>query len=348
MATSYSVGITLRNFKSSHGSGGGEFTIKKGQRLLLMESSHAEWWKFALKTNREKNNGSSGFVPKKYIQEVKSISAATSRKDFVAQAGGDLTITEHEGLSVYCVEGDWALVKSARAAGYVPTECIELNDEPDQVIALFDFNVTDPGKLSFQKGETLTVLDRKYEHWCLCKNGSDMLGVVPRNRVEVHNRLGSGSSIEEITKPTISQQYTPISKKKAAREVVSELARRDWGRRSAADPAYERSRVQKPTRELSALDAWNSYELRWSALSVASPYQPIGFRDIPWPLLCVPSDPESITPQAVGALILSLLHSQERWMTRIDEDERPKVKEALDAIHYSLNELMTNPHLYTF
>ncbi|CAE6426085.1 unnamed protein product [Rhizoctonia solani] len=142
----------------------------------------------------------------------------------------------------------------------------------------------------------------------------------------------------------------------------------DRKRRWANDPAYERaSRTQQSTREPSALDAWNSYELRWSALSVASSNQPIGFRDIPWPLLRVPTGPESITPQAVGAFILSPLHSQDkprkerlrnamlrwhsdkfegRWMSRIEEDERPKVKEAVGAVARCLTELMTKPDLY--
>ncbi|KDN47267.1 hypothetical protein RSAG8_03746, partial [Rhizoctonia solani AG-8 WAC10335] len=144
----------------------------------------------------------------------------------------------------------------------------------------------------------------------------------------------------------------------------------DRKRRWASDPSHERtSRAQQPTRELSALDAWNSYELRWSALSVASSNQPIGFRDIPWPLLRTPTGPESITPQAVGAFILSPLHSQDksrkerlrnamlrwhsdkfegRWMTRIEEDERPKVKEAVGAVARCLTELMTKPDLYTY
>ncbi|KAG8762753.1 hypothetical protein FRC11_007816 [Ceratobasidium sp. 423] len=232
MATGYSVGIILRNFEHvRNGSGGSEFTIKKGQRLLLMESPHTEWWKFTLEANEEKNKRSSGLIPRGYTQEVRSVSAATACKGFVAQADGDLTITERESLLVYCVEGDWALVKSAQATGYVPTECVKLNKKIDQVIARLDFNATDPGELSFKKGETLAVLDRKYEHWWLCKNESDMLGMVPCNHVKVHSRFGSrSSSTEGATKPTISRQSTPIStpigKKTAAREVVSQLVGR--------------------------------------------------------------------------------------------------------------------------
>ncbi|KAF8601510.1 hypothetical protein BDV93DRAFT_397586, partial [Ceratobasidium sp. AG-I] len=88
----------------------------------------------------------------------------------------------------------------------------------------------------------------------------------------------------------------------------------------------------------------------------------INFRNIPWPLLRVPNGPESITPQAVGAFLLSPLHSQDksrkerlrsamlrwhsdkfegRWMARIDESEQAMVKEAVGAVARSLTELMT-------
>lgn len=143
-----------------------------------------------------------------------------------------------------------------------------------------------------------------------------------------------------------------------------EERRRRWG-----EPTYERASRQPSRSEPtpSIIDAWNSYELRWSALSVASSTQPITFRNIPWPLMRIPSGPEAITPQAVGAFLLSPLHSQDksrkerlrgamlrwhsdkfegRWMARIDESERPKVKEAVGAVARSLTELMTKPDLY--
>lgn len=143
-----------------------------------------------------------------------------------------------------------------------------------------------------------------------------------------------------------------------------EERRRRWG-----EPTYERVSRQPSRSEPtpSIIDAWNSYELRWSALGVASSTQPITFRNIPWPLMRIPTGPESITPQAVGAFLLSPLHSQDksrkerlrgamlrwhsdkfegRWMARIDESERAKVKEAVGAVARSLTELMTKPDLY--
>jgi hypothetical protein len=35
-----------------------------------------------------------------------------------------------------------------------------------------------------------------------------------------------------------------------------------------------------------------------------------------------------------------------RWMARIEEEDRPKVKEAVGAVARSLTELMTKPDLY--
>ncbi|KAG8733308.1 cytoskeletal protein binding protein, partial [Ceratobasidium sp. 423] len=97
-------------------------SVKAGQTLLLLDTPNDEWWRFKIKTDRENNGGSSGFVPKEYTQEAGFVSVAVACGDFVARVDGDLTITEHEALLVYCVEGDWALVKSPhrRETGYVP------------------------------------------------------------------------------------------------------------------------------------------------------------------------------------------------------------------------------------
>ncbi|KAG8762757.1 hypothetical protein FRC11_007820, partial [Ceratobasidium sp. 423] len=187
-----------------------------------------------------------------------------------------------------------------------------------------------------------------------------------QRRAEEDRRLREEQRAEEARRREAAERQ----REERARYEYQKRESEDRKRRWAADPSIDRgSRSQQPAREQSALDAWNAYELRWSALSVASPNQPIGFRDIPWPLLRVPSGPESITPQAVGAFILSPLHSQDkprkerlrnamlrwhsdkfegRWMARIEEDERPKVKEAVGAVARSLTELMTKPDLYTF
>ncbi|CAE6388096.1 unnamed protein product [Rhizoctonia solani] len=194
----------------------------------------------------------------------------------------------------------------------------------------------------------------------------DMLAREQR-RVEEERRLREEQRVDEARRREAAERR---EREDRARYEQQKRDSEDRKRRWASDPSHERaSRTQLPTRELSALDAWNSYELRWSALSVASSNQPIAFRDIPWPLLRTPIGPESITPQAVGAFILSPLHSQDksrkerlrnamlrwhsdkfegRWMTRIEDDERQKVKDAVGAVARSLTELMTKPDLYTY
>ncbi|CAE6436689.1 unnamed protein product [Rhizoctonia solani] len=112
---------------------------------------------------------------------------------------------------------------------------------------------------------------------------------------------------------------------------------------------------------VASLDNWNSYEMRWSALSASGVTHSINFRDIPWPLLRVPAGPKSITTQSVGAFILSPSHSHSRsreerllnamlrwepksfegrWMSRIEEGERHGVREAVGEIYASLVQLM--------
>ncbi|KAH7322186.1 kinase-like domain-containing protein [Rhizoctonia solani] len=94
----------------------------------------------------------------------------------------------------------------------------------EQVIALLDYNATEPGELSFKKGESLTVLDRKYEHWWLCKSANSMFGVVPCNHVKPSNYSRTRFvSIESAKRPVIRRQSTPISRNMAAKEVVSQL-----------------------------------------------------------------------------------------------------------------------------
>lgn len=94
----------------------------------------------------------------------------------------------------------------------------------EQVITLFDFDATDPGELSFRKGETLVVIERKYKQWWLCKNTNDTIGVVPRNHIRIQERLDPGTiSIGDATKPTIRRRSSPISRKMDASEVVSQL-----------------------------------------------------------------------------------------------------------------------------
>ncbi|KAG8730097.1 hypothetical protein FRC11_007426, partial [Ceratobasidium sp. 423] len=161
---------------------------------------------------------------------------------------------------------------------------------------------------------------------------------------------------------------------RAAEEQLAREQRRgeEAQRREAAErQRKERARYEHQKRENEErkrlwvfdpfLVAWSSYESRWSALTVTSPNQSFGFRDIPWPLLHAPAGPESITLQAVDEFILYPLHSQDksrkerlhnamlqwdpdkfevRWMARIEENERPQVKEAVRGVYMSLVQIL--------
>ncbi|QRV82124.1 hypothetical protein RhiJN_10139 [Ceratobasidium sp. AG-Ba] len=168
--------------------------------------------------------------------------------------------------------------------------------------------------------------------------------------------------LREAAEKRDREERARMERERRERQEQEERKQRRWAE------AQQYDRARPPVRsDVSVADAWNAYELRWSALSVASSTQPITFRNIPWPLLHVPAGPESITPQAVGAFLLSPLHSQDksrkerlrtamlrwhsdkfegRWMARIDESERDKVKDAVGAVARSLTELMTKPDLY--
>ncbi|KAJ1301969.1 hypothetical protein OPQ81_000806 [Rhizoctonia solani] len=120
--------------------------------------------------------------------------------------------------------------------------------------------------------------------------------------------------------------------------------------------------IERVRRSTSILDAWRSYELRWSTFATAYATQRIGFSDIPWPMVQTPSGSESMTSQAVSELILSPLHSvgrtrkerlreallkwnpdtfEHRWLGFILEDEKPRVVEAVEVLYRILIQLWT-------
>ncbi|KAG8733306.1 cytoskeletal protein binding protein [Ceratobasidium sp. 423] len=220
MATSYiSVMTAPYGFTPDQGDDDGALAVKRGQMLLLLDASNPEWWKFKTKTNRQQNDGNSGIVPKMLTQEAKFISAAAACKGFIAQADGDLTIAQNDDLSVYCIEGDWALVKGAHAAGYVPRACIKLEEEMNQVVALFDFQATEPEHLGFREGENMTVLDRTSKDWWRCENANHEIGVVPVNLVKL---VPGSTTADDDTSPTLPKSV--ITSRLDASEVVSLLA----------------------------------------------------------------------------------------------------------------------------
>ncbi|EUC67639.1 tyrosine kinase domain protein [Rhizoctonia solani AG-3 Rhs1AP] len=106
---------------------------------------------------------------------------------------------------------------------------------------------------------------------------------------------------------------------------------------------------------------WELYNQRWSALSATSSNEQIGFRDIPWPVLRPPTGPESITLQTISAFVLSPGYSadnsrkgrlrdamlqwdpdrfERRWMSRVVQDERSQVEEAVRGVYMGLVQIL--------
>jgi hypothetical protein len=203
------------------------------------------------------------------------------------------------------------------------------------------------------------------------KRAADEQLAKERRRIEEERRAreqrAEDARLREAAEKRERDERARMDRERRDRERERERLEQEERKRRWGPPTYEPAPRNPVRSETSVIDAWNSYELRWSALGVASSTQPITFRNIPWPLMRIPSGPESITPQAVGAFLLSPLHSQDksrkerlrgamlrwhsdkfegRWMARIDESERLKVKEAVGAVARCLTELLTKPDLY--
>ncbi|KAF8483173.1 hypothetical protein JB92DRAFT_2561515, partial [Gautieria morchelliformis] len=107
-------------------------------------------------------------------------------------------------------------------------------------------------------------------------------------------------------------------------------------------------------------DAWNTYEYRWAALQ-SSREERLTFRTVPWPLICTPSSPSSLSGDNIAFFLLSPLHSEnksrkerireamQRWhndkfepriLPRVVESDRDAVKEGVDAVVRCLNDLL--------
>ncbi|CAE6530930.1 unnamed protein product [Rhizoctonia solani] len=138
---------------------------------------------------------------------------------------------------------------------------------------------------------------------------------------------------------------------------------------AAADQKWYQNTFREKShdsRKPSPLEAWILYEKRWSGLATNPSGKPIGFQDIPWPLIRLPTGLESFTPQTVSEFILFPSHSQgksrkerlrdamlrwdpgrfeERWMPRIEEDERSKVREAVGEVYICLLQIFDGTDL---
>ncbi|KAF5393498.1 hypothetical protein D9757_000650 [Collybiopsis confluens] len=127
----------------------------------------------------------------------------------------------------------------------------------------------------------------------------------------------------------------------------------------AQQAAREREHRGRARAEKSILDAWDKYEKEWTYLLSSS--EPLGFSDIPWPVLQNSlAKPEDITPAGISAFLLSPLHSQSssprerirgaqlRWhpdrfqrlMARVKAEDKEAVGDGVGIVARCLNDIM--------
>lgn len=129
-------------------------------------------------------------------------------------------------------------------------------------------------------------------------------------------------------------------------------------RRRSVESAKERARREQTRAERAMMEAWNAYESRWAAISASS--EPLGFRDIPWPLLVAPVRVADLTPENISGFLLHPVHSSNhsrrerirtallRWhpdrfrriLNRVIGSEKSVVEEGVGIIARCLNELL--------
>ncbi|CAE6453795.1 unnamed protein product, partial [Rhizoctonia solani] len=90
-----------------------------------------------------------------------------------------------------------------------------------------------------------------------------------------------------------TQEESRASKEPPVRRQHAEARRRKGAERANSEEHKGENEEQKRA-------PWELYKQRWSTLSATSSNEPIGFQDIPWPILRTPTDPESITLQTIN------------------------------------------------
>ena len=106
------------------------------------------------------------------------------------------------------------------------------------------------------------------------------------------------------------------------------------------------------------LRAWDRYNRAWDALK---DYSQITFRAMPWPVMKPPNSTDELTTNAIGALVLSPHHLQDKsrrdrlkaellrwhpdrfenkWLAKADVGEKEAIRRGAGQVVRGLNELM--------
>lgn len=162
---------------------------------------------------------------------------------------------------------------------------------------------------------------------------------------------------EEARRRIVQEDVTRIQARVRERRDSERQAIAEERRRSV-ESAKEKARRDRARAERAMLEAWNAYESRWSAISASS--EPLGFRDIPWPLLVAPTRVLDLTPENISGFLLHPAHSSNssrrerirtallRWhpdrfcriLNRVIDSEKSVIEEGVGIIARCLNELL--------
>jgi len=162
---------------------------------------------------------------------------------------------------------------------------------------------------------------------------------------------------EEARRRIVQEDVTRIQarvrdRRDSERQAIAEERRR------SAEREKEKVRRDQARAERAMLEAWNAYESRWAAISASS--EPLGFRDIPWPLSAAPAEAADLTPENISGFLLHPAHSSNhsrrervrtallRWhpdrfrriLNRVADSEKGVVEEGVGVIARCLNELL--------
>jgi len=157
----------------------------------------------------------------------------------------------------------------------------------------------------------------------------------------------------------VQEEVRRVKEKSEAREAERRRAREE-ARVMSEGESRAKTRTERENAAKKLISSWNTYESRWSALQ-SSPRERLTFRSVPWPLICTPSSPSSISDANISFFLLSPLHSgtksrkdrireaMQRWhndkfepriLPRVVESDRRAVKEGVDVVVRCLNGLM--------
>lgn len=129
-------------------------------------------------------------------------------------------------------------------------------------------------------------------------------------------------------------------------------------RRRNVEREKEKARRERVQAERAMVEARNAYESRWAAISASS--ESLGFHDIPWPLLVVPTRVADLTPENITSFLLDPVHSSNhsrrerirnallRWhpdrfrrvLNRVADPEMGMVEEGVGVVVRCLNALL--------